>query len=287
MTSAKGCGSTSGCGDGRGGCAPPPSGLLDRRGLLKMLGLGAGLLVVPIGRLALADDKKAKDEEDDKEAPRRDPALDYDWNKHYWGYAVDTTKCIGCLACMRACRAENDVPTGYVRTWIERYTIDGKGEVRVDCAKDEQAGFTELPPGDEVAKSFFVPKICNHCEKSVCNQVCPVGAAYRTKDGLVLVDQKRCIGCGYCVQACPYGSRFIDPRSHTASKCTLCYHRITRGLLPACVQACPKGARLFGDLADPKSELSTILRQRRYRLLRPEMGTHPKCYYIGLDREVI
>lgn len=241
-----------------------------RRELVKLLGVGAGLILVPIGRVEAAD-----------------PRQDYDPSQHYWGYAVDTTKCIGCCACMRACRAENDVPEGYFRTWIERYTIDASGEVKVDTVKDEDVGFTELTGDENPVKSYFVPKICNHCEKSVCNQVCPVGAAYRTKDGTVLVDPKRCIGCGYCVQACPYGSRFINPVTHMADKCTLCYHRITKGLLPACVQACPKGARIFGDLNDPKSGISTLLKQRRYRVLKPEMGTHPKCYYIGLDREVI
>jgi Fe-S-cluster-containing dehydrogenase component len=254
---------------------------VSRRELLKAMGVGAGLLFVPIGPVPTARG------DGDGKAP------DYDWEKHYWGYAVDTTKCIGCCACMRACRAENDVPEGFFRTWIERYTIDAKGEVRVDTVRDENVGFEPLPESGgqagegDIARSFFVPKICNHCEKSVCNQVCPVGAAYRTRDGLVLVDQKRCIGCGYCVQACPYGSRFINPRTHTADKCTLCYHRISKGQLPACVQACPKGARIFGDLNDKKSEISILLRQRRYRLLKPEMGTHPKCYYIGLDREVI
>ena len=241
-----------------------------RRELVKLLGVGAGLILVPIGRVEAAD-----------------PRQDYDPSQHYWGYAVDTTKCIGCCACMRACRAENDVPEGYFRTWIERYTIDASGEVKVDTVKDEDVGFTELTGDENPVKSYFVPKICNHCEKSVCNQVCPVGAAYRTKDGTVLVDPKRCIGWGYCVQACPYGSRFINPVTHMADKCTLCYHRITKGLLPACVQACPKGARIFGDLNDPKSGISTLLKQRRYRVLKPEMGTHPKCYYIGLDREVI
>jgi len=241
-----------------------------RREALQLMGAGLGLLFIPIGRIRAAGDEKPSD---------------YDWEKHYWGYAVDTTKCIGCCACMRACRAENDVPEGYFRTWIERYQIGPDGKVTVDVATDDDFIFKELE-GDAI-KAFFVPKLCNHCEKSVCNQVCPVGAAYRTKDGVVLIDQDRCIGCGYCVQACPYGSRFINPRLHIADKCTLCYHRITKGMVPACVEACPKGARIFGDLNDPKSQISTILKQRRYRLLKPEMGTHPKCFYIGLDREVI
>jgi len=186
---------------------------------------------------------------------------------------------------MRACREENDVPPGVYRTWVERYRVDAKGGVQVDVATSDTHRFE--PVSGEVVKAFFVPKLCNHCEKSVCSQVCPVGASYTTRDGVVLVDKQQCIGCGYCVQACPYGTRFINPRDHTADKCTLCYHRITRGLPPACVQACPVEARLFGDLKDPKSRINTILRQRRYRLLRPELGTHPKCYYIGLDEEVI
>jgi len=241
---------------------------VDRRRALKWLMAAPPLLVIPFSFRTRAEGKKP-----------------YDWEQHYWGYVVDSTKCIGCCACMRACRAENDVPDGVYRTWVERYRIDSKGKVAVDFAKNMNNTFA--PIEGDVAKAFFVPKICNHCEKSVCSQVCPVGASYYTKDGVVLVDEKRCIGCGYCVQACPYGTRFINPKTHLADKCTLCYHRITRGLLPACVQSCPKEARLIGDLKDPKSKLNTILRQRRHVLLRPDLGTHPKCYYIGLDTEVV
>jgi len=240
-----------------------------RREILKLLAAGSGLLVFPIGTLAAGENHGRAVGSD---AP-------------YWAYAVDTTRCIGCCACMRACRAENDVPEGVFRTWIERYRIDREGHVAVDVAAANDHVFA--PIAGDVAKAFFVPKICNHCEKSVCNQVCPVGAAYRTADGVVLVDGKHCIGCGYCVQACPYGSRFINPRTHLADKCTFCYHRLGEGLAPACVQTCPREARLFGDLNDPSSKLSVLLRQNRYRLLRPEMGTHPKCYYLGLDREVV
>ena len=211
----------------------------------------------------------------------------YKWEDYFWGYAIDTSKCIGCNACMRACRAENNVPEGVFRTWVERYRVDSKGEVHVDTATDGDFVFKEPESELEVEKAFFVPKICNHCTKSVCNQVCPVGASYKTEDGVVLVDESRCIGCGYCVQACPYGTRFINPTNHLSDKCTLCYHRITRGELTACVQACPTGTRLFGNLKDPNSEISTILKQRKYRLLRPEMGTHPKCYYLELDAEVV
>jgi Fe-S-cluster-containing dehydrogenase component len=205
----------------------------------------------------------------------------------YYAYAVDTSQCIGCCACMRACRAENDVPAGCFRTWIERYRVRRDGEVLVDAATADNFVFADDGAGGDVVKAFFVPKLCNHCEKSVCTQVCPVGATYDTPDGVVLVDRKRCIGCGYCVQACPYGTRFISPTRHYADKCTLCYHRIAKGQPPACVLACPKGVRIFGDLNDPTSRISVLLKQRRYRLLKPEMGTHPKCYYLDLENEVV
>ena len=240
-----------------------------RRKMLKMLVAGSGLLVFPIS--ILASDQRETDD-DGKPGP-------------YWAYAVDTTRCIGCCACMRACRDENDVPEGAFRTWVERYRIHDDGTVAVDAANGNNHVFE--PVAGDVNRAFFVPKLCNHCEKSVCNQVCPVGAAYTTPDGVVLVDQKHCIGCGYCVQACPYGSRFINHEKHVADKCTFCYHRITQGMAPACVQTCPREARLFGDLNDPKSRLSILMTQRPYRLIKPEMGTHPKCYYLGLDREVV
>lgn len=206
--------------------------------------------------------------------------------KKLWVYAVDTTKCIGCGSCMRGCRAENDVPEGYYRTWVERYEIDEHGHAHVDIALNDRAVFdsnaTEKP-----RKSFFVPKICNHCEQSVCSQVCPVGATFRTEDGVVLVDHEHCVGCGYCVQACPYSTRFINPRTHTADKCTLCYHRLSKGETTACVQSCPVGARMVGDANDPDSQISYIMRERRYTLIKPELGTKPRCLYIGLDMEVI
>ena len=240
-----------------------------RREALQLL--GSGLLLVSCGPVA-------------PPPGATDGAKGYDWTKHYWGYAVDTTRCIGCCACMRACRAENDVPPGYFRTWVERYEVSVAGEVRVDVARGDDYVFGET--GGDVSKAFFVPKLCNHCERSVCNQVCPVGAAYATKDGVVLVDPKRCIGCGYCVQACPYGSRFINPRSHTADKCTWCYHRITRGLLPACVQACPTGARRFGDLKQEDDPVRKIIATESVRVLQPELLTEPHAFYLGLDREV-
>lgn len=247
-----------------------PHCLMSRRTMLRRLAAGAtgGLIVWVFPGLASG-----------KELSRgaKRPA---------YAYAVDISRCIGCCTCMRACRAENDVPEGNFRTWVERYRVSADGNVHVDVASKDNFVFQETPAAGTV-KAFFVPKLCNHCEKSVCSQVCPVGAAYTAPEGAVLVDRQRCIGCGYCVQACPYGTRFISPVTHTADKCTFCYHRITRGLPPACVLSCPKSARIYGDLNDPASRLSTLLKQRRFRVLKPEMGTHPKCYYIDLDIEVI
>ena len=242
---------------------------VDRRQMLARLGLGAGVFLAwsapPISAAARAEAGGAP--------------------KKRWGYLIDTSRCIGCTSCMRACRAENDVPDGYVRTWVERYRIAENGDVTIDAPTGPEYNYPDRE--GKVEKGFYVPKLCNHCESSVCEQVCPVGATYLTPDGVVLVDPDYCVGCGYCVQACPYGCRFINPTTHVADKCTLCYHRITKGLQPACVESCPTGARIFGDLEDPDSTISRRIRLISTRVLKPELGTRPKCRYIGLDREVI
>lgn len=210
----------------------------------------------------------------------------YQPEQHAYAYVVDIDKCIGCGSCVRACERENQVPEGYFRTWVERYTVSRVGQVEVDSPAGAKYGFPPRVTGIEVTKSFFVPKLCNHCTETPCVQLCPVGASYRTPDGLILVDEKRCIGCGYCVQACPYGSRFIHPEKHVASKCTFCYHRVTRGLKPACVGACPVGARKFGDVKDPQSEVAQIIATQSVRVLKPELRTEPNCFYLGLGMEV-
>ncbi|MEK7703582.1 MAG: 4Fe-4S dicluster domain-containing protein [Myxococcota bacterium] len=210
----------------------------------------------------------------------------YDWDKHRWVYLIDTTKCIGCGSCVRACKAENDVPQEFFRTWIERYEISVDGQTYVDSPNGGADGFDPVASGMNVGKAFFVPKMCNHCEATPCTQVCPVGASYSTRDGVVLVDPEHCIGCGYCVQACPYGSRYLNPETHTADKCTWCYHRITQGLLPACVQACPNAARIFGDRKNPDDPINQILATERLHVLQPELLTKPQCFYRGLSMEV-
>jgi Fe-S-cluster-containing dehydrogenase component len=117
--------------------------------------------------------------------------------------------------------------------------------------------------------------------------VCPVGATFRTPDGVVLIDHDYCIGCQYCVQACPYGVRLFNHEFGVTDKCTWCYHRIVRGLQPACVVACPVDARIFGDQNDPESPISKFIRENRTRVLKPEMGTSPNVFYVGLDKEVM
>jgi len=211
---------------------------------------------------------------------------DYDWDRHRWVYLIDTTKCIGCGSCVRACRAENSVPEGMYRTWVERYEIPAEGEAFIDSPDGAEHGFDPVATGLTVRKGFFVPKLCNHCDATPCIQVCPVGASFATRDGVVLVDPEHCIGCGYCVQACPYGSRFINPTTHTADKCTLCYHRITTGRKTACVEICPVGARRLGDRKNPDDDVIEILATQRVEVLQPELLTRPQAFYLGLDMEV-
>ena len=209
----------------------------------------------------------------------------YDATKHEYVYLIDITKCIGCGSCVRACEMENNVPPNYFRTWVERYLVSRTGEVYVDSPKGARDGFDPTATSIGATKAFFLPKLCNHCAQTPCVPLCPVGASYRSPDGVILVDEKRCIGCGYCVQACPYGSRFIHPETHTASKCTLCYHRITKGLKPACIQACPTEARRLGNLKDPEDEVADIIATKVVHTLKPELLTDPRCYYQGLGKE--
>ena len=214
------------------------------------------------------------------------PQEEYDWAEHYYAYLIDATKCIGCGMCVQACANENDVPDGYYRTWIERYVISEFGQAEIDSPLGGKKGFKPEEAFFKSNKAFFVPKMCNHCRNTPCIQVCPVGASYHTQDGVVLVDRDTCIGCAYCVQACPYGSRFINPTTHTADKCTWCYHRITKGLKNACVEACPAGARIFGDLKQRDDPVRLIIAKERIQVLQAELLTKPACYYLGLDAGV-
>lgn len=216
-----------------------------------------------------------------------------------WAFVVDAYKCVGCGFCVKACKQENEVPyeANVSRTWVERYVVKKDGEVLIDSPKAARDGFTtkKIEVGDgkyrevkdeEIEKAFFVPKLCNQCENPPCVQVCPVGATYSTADGVVLVDRKWCIGCGYCIMGCPYGVRFFHPVHKVAEKCNFCYHRITKGMKSACVDACPFGARQIGNLRDPNDPVTKVIMTERVGILKEEYGTKPQVYYIGLSKEV-
>ena len=208
--------------------------------------------------------------------------------EHLYAMGIKVDRCIGCGRCVDACKKENNVPDYpfFFRTWVERYIETEDGQTIVDSPNGGKDGFKAPSTDKRIFKTFFVPKICNQCEKPPCVQVCPVGATYRTEDGVVLVDSQYCIGCRYCIQACPYGARFIRPETKTAEKCTFCYHRIVKGLLPACVEVCPTQARVFGDLKSIASPIIQFMRFNKTFVLKPGLNTEPKVYYADIDGEV-
>ncbi len=207
---------------------------------------------------------------------------------HLYGMGIRVDKCIGCGRCVYACKEENNVPREpfFFRTWVERYIITVDQEVLVDSPEGGINGFPEAAKEYSILRSFFLPKLCNHCGNAPCVQVCPVGATFTSDEGIVLVDDEYCIGCRYCIQACPYGARFLHPEKKTAEKCTFCYHRLGRGLVPACVEICPTGARIFGELRLRSSPLTRFMRFNEIQVLKPDLNTQPKVFYAHLDGEV-
>jgi tetrathionate reductase subunit B len=257
--------------------------------------LGFGLMVAggAVGAAALSRLVPVFDESSDAASPIEGR---YDPTTRQWVFVVDTAACIGCGLCVAACKEENNVPeeAAYTRTWVERHVTTADGAVYVDSPEAGMHGFPEESTapgaaGKAVTASYFEPRLCMQCANSPCTSVCPVGATYRTPDGVILVDSRRCIGCGYCVVACPYGARYITPAGESApndmpgvaDKCTWCYHRISRGAKPACVEVCPVGARRFGDASEPDSEMATLVAETNPRMLHPEYGTQPRVLYLG------
>lgn len=210
---------------------------------------------------------------------------------HQWAMVIDQSKCTGCDYCTLVCKAHNNVSP----------------EIEWNQVK---------PVGMLDGKQIFLPRPCMQCAKAPCVDVCPVGASYYRPDGIVMMDYDRCIGCRYCEVACPYEARSFNwtafegenpavpewgqpeverrPRG-VVEKCAFCYQRIDRGLelgltpgldadaTPACCVACPTGARLFGDLNDPDSAVSKILREHPSYRLREDLGTGPRVYYLPAD----
>ena len=203
--------------------------------------------------------------EDDGHARYYDSFPRRDAMEHRWAMVVDLRRCVGCRACTIACKSENNVPRGVFRTWLR---------------------FAEVGEYPQTRPRFF-PSFCNHCDNPPCVPVCPVLATYKRDDGLVLIDAEQCIGCGYCIQACPYGARFLNPVQRTADKCTLCAHRLEAGQTPACVATCIGAALTVGDLNDPESDVSRLLAQYPAQTLKPELGTDPMFFYVGLDGRLV
>jgi len=259
----------------------PPAGLpqLGRRHFLGGALAALAAMLVPGKLFGSKKEKKLED---------WTIAKGYNPYEHRWGMGIDINKCIGCGRCVEACKNENDVPRDpfFFRTWVERYRIDASGGTIVDSPNGAMDSFTAQPGEEGIVRSFFVPKLCNQCDHPPCVQVCPVGATFKTPDGVVLVDSDYCIGCRYCIQACPYGARYLHPETRTADKCTFCYHRITRGLAPACVEACPTGARVFGDLDAKASPMARFKRMNKLAVLKQSHNTEPKVLYANMDMEV-
>jgi len=197
-----------------------------------------------------------------------------------WGFLIDLRKCIGCKACSIACKTEFDIRLGVFRASVKEY---------------EEGKYPR-------AKRHFLPWLCNHCDSPICLRDCPVDevearfpwpdgreetyrkrATYQRPDGLVLIDQDRCIGCGACVDLCPYGVRYLDPIRDVADKCTLCAHRLDAGIIPSCVNTCQGRARMVGDLNEPGSEISRLIVEEDAEPIHGDWGTDPRCFYIGLE----
>ncbi|MDO5043535.1 MAG: 4Fe-4S dicluster domain-containing protein [Slackia sp.] len=202
-----------------------------------------------------------------------------------YGMAIDLNRCFGCQTCAVACKIANNMPEDVVYNRV--LTLDVE-------TTDTAAG--QFPN----CTMEFLPMQCQHCEMPACMAHCSTGATQQREDGIVWVDNELCIGCGSCVEACPYeGVRTTiveepkyylenmvgeaDAPTHKAStteKCNFCYNLIDRGEVPACMQLCPGRARYWGDLDDPESEISKAIEGRDYELLQEDAGTKPKVYYL-------
>ncbi|MBI4301413.1 MAG: 4Fe-4S dicluster domain-containing protein [Chloroflexi bacterium] len=207
-----------------------------------------------------------------------------------WGMVIDLDKCTACQACTVACRSENNVtfqgPEG---------TAKGRAMFWREVLAEVDGEFPKVT-------AHFLPRPCMHCDNPPCVQVCPVGATYKREDGVVLQHYEQCIGCRYCMVACPYNARFfnwekpefpetmaqyqnpnpkVKPRPvGVVEKCTFCFQRIEKGILPACAQTCTGNATFFGDLDDPDSRVSQLAKSPRAFRLLEDLGTNPKVYYL-------
>ncbi|MDD9923703.1 MAG: 4Fe-4S dicluster domain-containing protein [Boseongicola sp.] len=197
------------------------------------------------------------------------------------GLVIDLDTCVGCHACVTACKGWNTENYGAPLADTDAYGANPVGSFL------NRVHSYEIQPETGPAQLIHMPKSCLHCADAPCVTVCPTGASYkRVEDGIVLVNESECIGCGLCAWACPYGAREMDPAEGVMKKCTLCVDRIYNEHLPeedrqpACVRTCPAGARHFGDLADPESDVSKLVADRGGIELMPEQGTAPVNRYL-------
>src|ERR1051326_3593857 len=182
-----------------------------------------------------------------------------------YGFVIDQDRCIGCHACTVACKEEHQVPIGVFRTWV-KYVETG-----------------EFPQ----TKRHFGVMRCNHCGDAPCIEICPTHSLFRRSDGIVDFDNRRCIGCKSCMQACPYDALYIDPNNNTAAKCNFCAHRVEKNLEPACVIVCPTQAILAGDLDDANSKTGVVIANRSTSVRKPEKATLPKLHYVGIHDDLL
>jgi len=213
-----------------------------------------------------------------------------------WGYALNIGKCVGCRRCVKACVGENNQSRDPQIEWIRVLEME-KGSM--DLEKSNHYYEHERVPDPD---HYYMPVQCQQCEDPPCCKVCPTKATWQEKDGIVVVDYNWCIGCRFCLAACPYWARRfnwtsptyheggINPDMHylgnrprfkgTMEKCTFCIQRSRAGRYTACVEACPVGARKFGNLLDPESEIRKLIATKRVFRLKEELGTHPKFFYF-------
>ena len=180
-----------------------------------------------------------------------------------YAIVVDLDRCIGCHGCEIACKNENEVELGSFWNKVV-----------------QRGPFGEYPHLEQ----YFLPVMCQQCTDSPCTHVCPTGASYRDDEGKVLIDKEKCIGCKYCMAACPYGARYAIVETGVVGKCTYCAHRSENGLLPACVSTCVTKARIFGDLNDPDSDISKAIKEHGGAdHLMQDLGQEPTLCYFGLS----
>jgi molybdopterin-containing oxidoreductase family iron-sulfur binding subunit len=214
-----------------------------------------------------------------------------------FAYALDISRCIGCRRCVYACVEENNQSRDPQIHWIRVYAMEKEKGVDFQHANPYYD-----PPQVPEEGHFYVPVQCQQCENPPCTKVCPVGATWKEKDGIVVIDYDWCIGCRYCMAACPYGARNfnwaepslpkaeLNPNTHAlgnrprpkgvVEKCTFCIQRTRAGRYPACVEACPVGARKFGNLLDPQSEIRYIIEHKRVLVLKEDLNTVPRFFYF-------